>query len=98
MARPPTVMIRRSPDLKSSTGATTTFIALPPRGSGRMAHTCPTGEYAIAGLGSAGPSVFACVTAWRLRHHRGTVALPLAAARPRAATRQGREPVQVVSG
>src|SRR5512133_2692191 len=58
-------MIRRSPDLKSSTGATTTFIALPPPGSGRMAHTCPTGEHASAGLGRAGAPVFVRV---RLRH------------------------------
>src|SRR3954447_2171 len=34
------VTIRRSPDLKSSTGATTTFTRLPPGGV-RVAHTCP---------------------------------------------------------
>jgi len=47
--------------LKSSTGATTTFIALRPPGSGRMAHTCPTGEHAIAALRSTPVSAFAGV-------------------------------------
>src|SRR3954464_5443894 len=59
-------MIRRSPDLKSSTGATTTFIALSPPGSGRMAHTCPTGEHASERRLRGWSSAFAYVTARRL--------------------------------